>query len=251
MVGRLPAKSVKLFSTKFGERTRKPEAECILTIGEKFMPFDFKKYKERKAKSENRDLAKELYGYSPAANELSEIEPCTGLFPHSVSGECCQRINMETGGKICKHGRDPVDCDYTLCRNVWGLCAKLGCQNVIEKVSDFKTVYCREHERSEDRRNAAIRFDQEKPMFHLLPWDAVGEVVKVFTFGAKKYGDHNWKKGFKYSRCLNSLLRHITAWASGENVDPESGLNHLAHAACNCLFLIYFQLHTSIGEDDR
>ena len=45
------------------------------------------------------------------------------------------------------------------------------------------------------------------------------------------------------------MLRHIFAWASGERVDAESGLSHLAHAGANVLFLLTYELK-GIGNDD-
>lgn len=84
----------------------------------------------------------------------------------------------------------------------------------------------------------------------LLPPKALNEVAKVFAFGANKYGDHNWRGGLKWSRLAGASLRHIVAWLGGESIDPESGLNHLSHAACNILMLIeYWAL--DLGEDDR
>ena len=70
------------------------------------------------------------------------------------------------------------------------------------------------------------------------------------TFGAKKYDDWNWARGFDWSRILDSLHRHIGAWQSGEDLDQETGISHLAHASCNIMFLQYFELF-DIGKDDR
>jgi hypothetical protein len=40
------------------------------------------------------------------------------------------------------------------------------------------------------------------------------------------------------------------AWYSGEDFDPESGLSHLAHAACNLMMLQEFE-YTKPLLDDR
>ena len=84
----------------------------------------------------------------------------------------------------------------------------------------------------------------------LLPYDAVGEVVSVLTDGAEEYGDRNWEKGFPWTSVFASLMRHLTAWMLGEDLDPKSGRPHLAHAACNILFLLTFHLRKT-GNDDR
>jgi Domain of unknown function (DUF5664) len=95
-----------------------------------------------------------------------------------------------------------------------------------------------------------IKHDGEKTMLALLPFEAIEEVGKVLTFGAQKYAAHNWRGGFAYSRVLSAALRHLFAWARGQDNDPESGLSHLAHAACCILFLLSFTLSGS-GIDDR
>lgn len=84
----------------------------------------------------------------------------------------------------------------------------------------------------------------------LIPPLALNEVAKVFAFGANKYGDHNWRGGLNWSRLAGASLRHITAWISGETLDPESGCSHLAHAACNILMLLESG-RLDLGKDDR
>lgn len=96
----------------------------------------------------------------------------------------------------------------------------------------------------------AIKHDDGKPSLDLLPPEALEEIAKVLSFGAHKYEPHNWRKGFKWSRLSAALLRHVFAFLRGEDLDPETGLSHLAHAGCMLLFLLTHQL-TEIGEDDR
>lgn len=89
----------------------------------------------------------------------------------------------------------------------------------------------------------SIRLNQGKIRFDLIPPEFVRSVAEVFTFGANKYSDHNWK-GFtseQQEEIKGSLLRHIYAYLEGEENDPESGLSHLAHAGCNLAFMIYFK----------
>lgn len=87
---------------------------------------------------------------------------------------------------------------------------------------------------------AAHKDDQEKDRWDLLQWNAVHEVVRVCTYGSKKYSDNNWKRGGGLSnqRLLSACMRHIFQWFKGEQVDPESGLPHLAHAAWNLLAIM-------------
>jgi len=83
-----------------------------------------------------------------------------------------------------------------------------------------------------------------------LPQEALVEIAKVMDFGAKKYSANNWRQGFKFRRVLASLMRHLWDWSRGIDLDPETGLSHLAHAGCNVLFLLTFVL-TKTGTDDR
>lgn len=102
--------------------------------------------------------------------------------------------------------------------------------------------------------STAIKYDSGKTDWSLMPFEAVEEINKVLEFGAKKYAAHNWTQGegFRYTRVLNSLFRHLFAWSRGEDLDPESGLSHLAHAGCNIVFLIYYNRYKSrYNNDDR
>lgn len=97
---------------------------------------------------------------------------------------------------------------------------------------------------------AGRKNDDGKVRLDLLPTEALEEIAKVLTFGAKKYAAHNWRKGFVWSRTVAAMLRHLYAWMRGEDKDPESGLSHMAHVGCNVLFLLTF-IVTKTGEDDR
>lgn len=95
------------------------------------------------------------------------------------------------------------------------------------------------------------KFDNGKPMVSLVPTAPLLEVAKVLTFGASKYDAHNWRAGINYSRLYDAVLRHLLASKEGEDQDPESGLNHLAHATCGLLFLLEYQLKNMHQFDDR
>jgi hypothetical protein len=43
----------------------------------------------------------------------------------------------------------------------------------------------------------------------------------------------------------------MLAWNDGESVDPETGISHLAHAACNLLFLLDYEARNMVDFDDR
>jgi hypothetical protein len=83
--------------------------------------------------------------------------------------------------------------------------------------------------------------DSSKIRMDLLPFDSLEEISKVLTFGAKKYAPNNWKfVENPVERYEAAMLRHISAYKQGELLDSETGLPHLAHAACCLMFLISF-----------
>ncbi len=95
-----------------------------------------------------------------------------------------------------------------------------------------------------------VKNDQDKPAAHLLPTVALEAIAQVLAFGARKYAPNGWRKVDKRTRYYGATLRHLFAWHRGETLDPESGLPHLAHAACSLLFLLESEL-SGFGEDDR
>lgn len=81
--------------------------------------------------------------------------------------------------------------------------------------------------------------DAGKTRLSLLPFGALEEIGLVLDYGANKYKPGGWRTvDNAVERYRDALLRHLFAHLQGEDVDPESGLRHLAHAATNALFLL-------------
>jgi hypothetical protein len=102
----------------------------------------------------------------------------------------------------------------------------------------------------DDLAKAGVKFDDGKDRFDLLPPEGVKAVACILTIGAKKYAARNWEQGMDWSRPFGACLRHLFAWWSGENTDPDTGKSHLWHAACNIFFLITYEIRGA-GVDDR
>jgi len=83
------------------------------------------------------------------------------------------------------------------------------------------------------------KFDGGKLQYGLLPPLALKATVEILTFGAEKYEPDNWKNvPDSKRRYFDAMQRHLWAWKEGEQNDPETGKNHLAHAMC-CLMFLY------------
>jgi hypothetical protein len=85
----------------------------------------------------------------------------------------------------------------------------------------------------------ALRYNTGKLRWSLVDFDALEDMVRVLEFGATKYSDDNWKQGLKTTELFESLMRHMTAYMRGEDLDSESGLPHTGHILCNAMFLSY------------
>ena len=73
----------------------------------------------------------------------------------------------------------------------------------------------------------------------LIPPHAMEQTAWVHKLGADKYGPWNWREtGVCASTYVNAILRHLNAWRDGEDLDPESGISHLAHVACSANILM-------------
>ncbi len=132
---------------------------------------------------------------------------------------------------------------------------------------------------------AALKYDQGKLPWDLLPVKAVEGMLRVLQYGRRKYttcgdceekiysnarldgalnrqscsncgsknittGDHNWRKGFSWSRLIAAAFRHLSAILQGEDVDPESGELHTAHLMC-CVAFLHEHMVGGLGTDDR
>jgi hypothetical protein len=99
--------------------------------------------------------------------------------------------------------------------------------------------------------NAKHNAGRAKWPFRHIPPVAIAMEGKVMAGGAAKYGPFNWGEGgVVASIYYDAALRHLMAWYTGENIDPESNLPHLAHARA-CLGILIDCAERGILEDDR
>jgi hypothetical protein len=98
--------------------------------------------------------------------------------------------------------------------------------------------------------DVGIKHDDGKPRFDLMPPRPLTKVAGVYNYGAHKYAPRNWERGIEWSRVYGATQRHLHAFWGGQDLDEESALEHLAHAAFGILALLeYAETHPEL--DDR
>ena len=90
---------------------------------------------------------------------------------------------------------------------------------------------------------AGLHKDEGKTRWDLMPWECLEEIAQVFTFGCTKYAERNWENGIHTGRLIGSVFRHIYEWLMGRDVDNESGIHHLSHAAWNIMAIRWMTIH--------
>lgn len=86
-----------------------------------------------------------------------------------------------------------------------------------------------------------VKYDEGKPDYSLMPSRELEQIVKIMTHGRDKYGRNNWKGELENDRLYAALMRHLETDRQGEYLDKETGEPHLAHVACNAIFLLWYR----------
>ena len=55
--------------------------------------------------------------------------------------------------------------------------------------------------------------------FDLIPAGPLQDLATLYGRGAAKYAEHNFRKGYEWSKSYSALQRHANAWARGESWD--------------------------------
>ena len=87
--------------------------------------------------------------------------------------------------------------------------------------------------------NPKTQFGMTKVPMHLVPPVAIGHMALAFGNGAGKYGPFNWReKTISSTVYYAAAMRHLQAWYDGEDIAPDSGVHHLAHAMACCAMVL-------------
>ena len=91
----------------------------------------------------------------------------------------------------------------------------------------------------------------DKIPLHLWPQTATVLGALALLDGTLKYGRGNFRAvGARASIYVDALGRHVSAWFEGEDVDPDSGLPHMAHAL-SCIAILVDAEACGKLTDDR
>ena len=78
----------------------------------------------------------------------------------------------------------------------------------------------------------------KKAPLHCIPCGPLYELGLAMMEGGRKYGTHNYRGvGVRASVYYDAIMRHVTQWWEGENIDLDSGLHPLIKAAASIVVM--------------
>lgn len=92
--------------------------------------------------------------------------------------------------------------------------------------------------------------------YDLIPPEALAELATAYGRGELKYpsdetGIPNYLQGgYSWRISFGAMMRHAWRWFSGESIDPETGVHHLALVGWHCMTLMTYE-NRNLGTDDR
>lgn len=91
---------------------------------------------------------------------------------------------------------------------------------------------------------------RNKPPLANIPSGALVPVCLVHQHGHDKHGPYNWRETpIHLMTYAHAIQRHLAAWIDGEDMDPESGLPHMAHIAAGCNVVLDAIAHGKFLDD--
>lgn len=102
-----------------------------------------------------------------------------------------------------------------------------------------------------DRTNPKDVIGVTKLPLRFIPPSSLAFLARVMELGATKYGSMNWRQNdVRATIYFEAALRHIWSALDGEELDPESGQPHAAHAMA-CMAILLDAKATGNLIDDR
>lgn len=89
-----------------------------------------------------------------------------------------------------------------------------------------------------------------KAPMSVLPMQVVYEAALGMYEGALKYGAFNYRiAGVRASVYYDAIQRHLNQWWEGEDIDPDSGLNHIDKAIAGLMVMRDSMLEGNFVDD--
>lgn len=89
-----------------------------------------------------------------------------------------------------------------------------------------------------------------KAKFTTLPMGALFGAGNAMLEGACKYGRHNYRAiGVRAGVYVDAAMGHVADWWEGEDIDPDSGLNHIDKAIASLLILRDAMMQGKLTDD--
>lgn len=90
----------------------------------------------------------------------------------------------------------------------------------------------------------------KKAPMSTVPSAVVMELGVAMLEGARKYGRHNYRvAGVRASVYYDAADRHLKAWWEGQDIDPDSGLSHIAKAIATLAVLRDAMMNDMVTDD--
>lgn len=117
--------------------------------------------------------------------------------------------------------------------NLWDI-VKIIPKEYLEKESNTSTIPGITGK--SDYNPATAKTDTGKDRLDLLPYAGLSSAAKAFEYGMSQYGHNNYQNAKSYRPFLAAATRHLLKKLDGEDLDNDSGLDHICHALA-CLLM--------------
>jgi len=98
--------------------------------------------------------------------------------------------------------------------------------------------------------NPKTALGQAKPRLSDTPTESIKQLGLVHSMGAAKYGAFNWREhNVSATVYYDAAMRHLMAYFDGQDLDPESGLLHLAHVMACASILIDAKKNKTLNDN--
>lgn len=204
-------------------------------VNDVFYIWHIELYKDLWEKFKSSKWYRELpYSYEYYAKGLKQV------LPDTLSGIGYWQVNTTTAGQTVNFIQSDKDNSCVHVMNHSDLEFKSTPTVYVEPTKDLN---------ESSKASVGKKFDNGKTQWSLLPFDALEQVVKVLQHGAEQYGSNNWQQlDDFYNRYWNAAMRHLIQYRSRQ-MDPQWNLSHMAHCACNILFLLWGEMHNKFRTE--